>query len=219
MTSTSEENGKKRGRRSNTDISGREALLKAAVISFAKRGFEGASLRMIAREAEVDVALCARLFGNKQKLWQAVIDYMAENFEIKHRASVEAMVKQSETDPEGAMKAYIRFYTELCVEHPAFPAFMLQEATVSKSRITIIKDRLVAPIMRPSIKLFENAQRAGVVHCADPVLFARMLASSISHLVSAPDLLPERVLAAGNLHERIIENAIAIFVRTADNND
>ena len=50
---------RRRGRRSAGDTPGREALIHAALSAFAQRGFDGASLRMIAQAAQVDVALPA----------------------------------------------------------------------------------------------------------------------------------------------------------------
>lgn len=47
----------------------RAAILDAAKAQFARLGYEGASLRDIAREAGVDVALANRYFGGKEALF------------------------------------------------------------------------------------------------------------------------------------------------------
>jgi AcrR family transcriptional regulator len=52
----------------------REAILAAARSEFGRRGFEGATLRSIAGEAEVDVALVAYYFGSKSELFVASLD-------------------------------------------------------------------------------------------------------------------------------------------------
>jgi AcrR family transcriptional regulator len=66
-----------RGRRRTGEISGREALLKAALQAFSRHGYEGVSLRSLASEASVDMALVARIFGSKGELWRAVIGQLA----------------------------------------------------------------------------------------------------------------------------------------------
>lgn len=208
------EGNRPRGRRRGSDVSGRDALLKAAVRCFAAHGYDSASLRMIAREAEVDVALCARLFGNKAKLWQAVIDDVAEQFELKRRPLLDQMLKKSEQDPEGAIRDFIVFYADLCVENPVFPAFILQEAIVSEPRIEIIKERLIAPLMRPFMQMAERAREAGIIRFNDPVLYVRMLASSISQLLVVPNMLPRRILSQGDLKQRVIADAQAIFLHS-----
>ena len=52
----------------------REALILAARLEFSAKGFRGASLRAIARAAEVDVTLIAHYFGNKEGLYSAAFE-------------------------------------------------------------------------------------------------------------------------------------------------
>jgi AcrR family transcriptional regulator len=50
-------------------VEAREAILDAARKHFASRGFEGATMRGIAREADVDPALVSYYFGSKSALF------------------------------------------------------------------------------------------------------------------------------------------------------
>jgi AcrR family transcriptional regulator len=52
----------------------REAILAAARAEFGKRGYESATLRSIARAADVDVALVSYYFGSKSDLFVASLD-------------------------------------------------------------------------------------------------------------------------------------------------
>ena len=83
MTETSPEQPAKRpsGRRTG-NASTREALLKAAVETFAENGFEGSTLRAITSKAGVDVALVSHFFGNKQGLFdEAVLRQSEQNLQ------------------------------------------------------------------------------------------------------------------------------------------
>lgn len=60
----------------------REAILDAARWEFGKRGFEGATLRSIAREAGVDVALVSYYFGSKSELFVASLDLPVNPAEV-----------------------------------------------------------------------------------------------------------------------------------------
>jgi AcrR family transcriptional regulator len=62
------------GRRGG-DSRSREAILDAARRLFAERGYDGASLRAIAAEAGVDVALVAHFFGSKAQLLTASVQW------------------------------------------------------------------------------------------------------------------------------------------------
>src|SRR3954467_7883627 len=53
----------------------REAILDAARLLFAERGYEGASLRAIGAEAGVDAALVVHFFGSKAKLLTASVQW------------------------------------------------------------------------------------------------------------------------------------------------
>ena len=59
---------KRRGPRKD-GVQAREAILDAAREQFAANGFEGATMRAIAREADVDAALVSYYFGSKSDLF------------------------------------------------------------------------------------------------------------------------------------------------------
>jgi AcrR family transcriptional regulator len=63
-----------RGRRPGQSGS-KDDILRAARAAFARDGYQGASLRGIARDAEVDVALISHFFGSKAGLFGAVVEW------------------------------------------------------------------------------------------------------------------------------------------------
>jgi AcrR family transcriptional regulator len=62
-------------RNTDQDSSNRAKLLHAAIDAFAEKGFDGASLRAIADNAEVSFQLIAHYFGSKEELWQAALNH------------------------------------------------------------------------------------------------------------------------------------------------
>ena len=52
----------------------RDGVLDVALPLFARHGFAGTSIRMVAREAKVNVATLAYHFGDKRGLYQAVLE-------------------------------------------------------------------------------------------------------------------------------------------------
>ncbi|WP_024820320.1 TetR/AcrR family transcriptional regulator [Arthrobacter sp. 31Y] len=89
----------RRGRRSAGDHS-REAILSAARKLFAEQGFEGTSLRQVAREASVDPAMVHHFFGGKDELFAASVELPANPAEVL--AGVETL------DPEQRAEAIVR---------------------------------------------------------------------------------------------------------------
>lgn len=64
---------KRSGRRAGGGGASREAILTAARRAFAERGYGGATIRGIAREAGVDPALVLHFFGSKDDLFAAAV--------------------------------------------------------------------------------------------------------------------------------------------------
>ncbi len=58
----------------------RARIIKAAREAFSTMGFEGASLRGVAKEANVQHQLATYYFKTKEELWMAVMDELATGF-------------------------------------------------------------------------------------------------------------------------------------------
>ncbi len=99
----------RRGRRSAGDHS-RKAILTAARKLFAEHGFEGTSLRQVAREAAVDPAMVHHFFRGKDELFAACVELPADPSEVL--AGVES------TDPSLRAEAIVRAVLRLW-ESPA----------------------------------------------------------------------------------------------------
>ncbi|QSX34803.1 TetR/AcrR family transcriptional regulator [Shewanella avicenniae] len=211
MTDTPSTAPRRRGRRHSNEISGREALLSSAIKAFAQHGYEAASLRTIASGADVDVALCARLFGNKAKLWQAVLDTVADEFEQKHRATFEAINQLADSQPYQAMYQFIEFHTRFTIEHPDLSAFMLQEATMNAERTKVIQQQVIKPMQQPMLAVVAKAKAAGVIDYHDPSLFLRMLVAAIVFPLTVPEVSPSA--HSQPLQQRIVAEVSNIYLR------
>ncbi|MDR0498603.1 MAG: TetR family transcriptional regulator [Holophagales bacterium] len=55
-------------------------LMEAAILAFAEKGFDGAGVRQIARDAKVNPAMIAYHFGNKEGMYEAVLRWMYDDF-------------------------------------------------------------------------------------------------------------------------------------------
>ena len=70
----------------------RHAILLAAEKLFAQRGYHGVSIRQIAEEAGVPLALVGYYFGQKQELFEAIFEHW--NSTIRERLDALASVRQ-----------------------------------------------------------------------------------------------------------------------------
>lgn len=69
-------------------------ILRAALEVFASEGYEGASTRLLARQAGVNLPAIQYYFGSKEGLYQAVIDHIAETMESR-MAPVTAEIREA----------------------------------------------------------------------------------------------------------------------------
>ncbi|MEW2356336.1 TetR family transcriptional regulator [Spirillospora sp. NPDC029432] len=81
MTETARGSGRGPGRRPGPTET-REAILAAARELFAAKGYDGASLRAIARTAGVDPALVHHFFGNKEGVFVAAMRFPVDPSEL-----------------------------------------------------------------------------------------------------------------------------------------
>ena len=74
---------------SNSKVKRKDRILDAAEALFAKHGFDGVSMRKVAEDAGVDLALSSYHFGNKRGLFDAVLMRRAEVLNETRLAALE----------------------------------------------------------------------------------------------------------------------------------
>jgi AcrR family transcriptional regulator len=108
----------RRGRRSAGDHS-REAILASARKLFAEQGFEGTSLRQVAREASVDPAMVHHFFRGKDELFAVSVELPADPAEVlagvgstepgaRAEAIVRAVLRLWESPAQYGLAAFVR---------------------------------------------------------------------------------------------------------------
>ncbi len=58
-------------------------ILEVAEILFAENGFDGTSVRQIAKKADVNVAMISYYFGSKEKMLESLLNYRMADFKIQ----------------------------------------------------------------------------------------------------------------------------------------
>ena len=88
----------------------RAAILDAALLVFAERGYHAASIDEIAREAGVSKALIYEHFASKQALWASLLD--AQVAEIFRRLAGAATAEPGEVRLRAGVDAFLGFVEE-----------------------------------------------------------------------------------------------------------
>jgi TetR/AcrR family transcriptional regulator len=121
----------------------REAILNAAEKIFADRGYDGASLNAIGREAGVSAALAAYFFGDKAGLYAAVIQRLFDDRDHQLRRICDTAVAVVETvggNPRERLRRGLEIlvggYLRFLHERPSFVRLMAREALDVSRRAT-----------------------------------------------------------------------------------
>lgn len=148
-----------RGRPRKTDLSLSSAILTAAVQRFAHAGFAETSLRDIAGDARVDVALIAYQFGAKLPLWEKVIETVGGAL-LDHLAGIEAAnAARSAAD---RLNLALGGLLDFLVADPVVPQFILRDLSHDADREAWIREKITLPLFENLRALADAAAQGGV---------------------------------------------------------
>jgi AcrR family transcriptional regulator len=105
----------------------REKLIETAKELFASHGFEGVSMRLLARKAKANIAMVSYYFGSKENLLKEIYIRKAEDT-FTHLSFIE----KSDLDPWSKMERVIEFYVERISSDPAFHRMMNREVSLDQ---------------------------------------------------------------------------------------
>lgn len=91
-----------------TDIETKEKIMKAARLLFADRGYEGTSVREIAKAAEVNIASLNYYFASKENLFQEIIKTGYSECSLQMRE----MFEKNEGSLENTLTEFFHYYIE-----------------------------------------------------------------------------------------------------------
>jgi AcrR family transcriptional regulator len=131
----------------------REALLEAATQVFARDAFASANLRDIAGLAGVNPALIGYHFRNKEGLYLAVFERMAEQLQASIGPALEGMRAAAEAEPEApgarqrCLEAILRFLEDMLLhilqENPAWGELFVRELMNPGAAFEMLHERLM----------------------------------------------------------------------------
>ncbi|MBX7495209.1 TetR family transcriptional regulator [Qipengyuania sp. 6B39] len=147
-----------RGRPKVTDTDTSVAIARAALQRFAAQGFEATSLREIAGDAGVDVALISYRFGDKLGLWKDIVSQAGAHL----REALEEALDQSETaSAQQQLDHSARAFLAYLLARPEMPRLLLRDITIDSDRSQWLLETLSLPLHRHFIDLAQAAADAG----------------------------------------------------------
>ena len=185
------------------------ALLASARRLFARRGFDGASIRAITHDAGANLGAVTYHFGSKNALYEAMLDQVLAPLAIRV-----ARVAVAGTSPLERIDAVVRALFEHLQENPDMPQLMLQEMAAGKDPPPPVH-RALGGVSGTLRDLVSEGQRAGEIREGDPLLLGLSCVYQPVHLTLIRRMARSIMgvdMADPDTHERIVEHAVR-FVR------
>ena len=189
------------------------ALIAAAKKIFAKKGYDAATVKDIADEANLNVSLVSYHFGGKEALYHTCLEEFGkkklaqaerfltppanrEDFLLRMRIYVEEFISTHNDDPDVAAM----LHRECAMDNPASQAFF--ESTLLKSFMAMVG-------------FVKSARTQGIVRKElDPALTAGLLLGSIVHMVRNATISEKHFkinLADSKSAKKVIDQVMSLF--------
>ncbi len=157
----------------------RERILQAALGHFARHGFGGTSLRMIAADAGVTHGLIRHYFSNKEELFHATADYLF--------GQVAEALEQHQNGGNGSdaitqLEMQIRAFVRLSARMPHLAGFLMQAGLDGGDHFDYVIEKHVRPLYEQALRPYLTAVSEGTAQAMDPD-FLFMIAT---HAATAP---------------------------------
>ncbi len=158
-------------------------IMEAAEELFAEKGFDGTSVRDVAKEAGVNLAMISYYFGSKEKLMESLFKYRGAFIKLQ----LESMIENKELSSLEKVYALIDNYIERIIKQQCFHKIMAREQMVDLKGTTT---RLIYELKRTNQelvkKLIQEGQKKGdFKKNIDVPLMMATLVGTTSHLVTA----------------------------------
>src|SRR6201996_2018531 len=135
-------------------------LLAKALAAFAERGYEGVSVRQLARELGISHALLNARFGAKRELWFAAMNHALTALEQEILAAIQSGGAEDHDDL-AALREGIVAYVTFAAAHPEVLRIMRYEGAIDSERLRFVADRFVASVKAISEYRLERLAAGG----------------------------------------------------------
>ena len=106
----------------------KEQILEVAEELFAQKGFEGTSVRELARKAGINIAMISYYFGSKEKLFESLVEYRASFM----REKLQILRRDESQDPLTKIERMIDLYVDRIVSHNLFSRILHRELSLQQ---------------------------------------------------------------------------------------
>jgi AcrR family transcriptional regulator len=145
-----------------TDLDARHRLIRAGLEVFGHYSFDGATTRMLASEAGVNLAGIPYYFGSKEALYHAVLQYIVDQIRLragKDMSEVRAQLDGGAVDPAQALQLLHRLFGAVArtmlgtAEAKHWGRLMMREQMEPSAGYELLYEQLLQPMQEMAGRL------------------------------------------------------------------
>jgi AcrR family transcriptional regulator len=133
-------------------------LLEGALAAFAEHGFEGTSVRELARSLGVSHNLIPQRIGSKEELWRRAVDHGFARLAVELAEVINGLTPADDLD---TLRALVVRFVEANGAHPELLRIIQQEATTPGPRFDHLFDQYIDPVRVFGADLMGRLRQAG----------------------------------------------------------
>ncbi len=158
----------------------KEHIMEVAVALFAEKGFEGTSIRDLAHQADVNIAMINYYFGSKEKLFVSLLENKARFM----REKIDAVQNDTSLTEIEKINQIIDGYVNRFLSQPAFHRVLQQELLVTNREMlhqNVIE--LFTKNTHDVVAIIEKGIRKKVFRKVDPQLLFASIIGTINQVM------------------------------------
>jgi AcrR family transcriptional regulator len=170
----------------------KEAILLAGLSTFARDGYDGASMPKIARMAKVAPPLIHYYFGSKENLWRETVEHSLG--ELRREASAIRNATRA-LAPLDRLRALLQTITQFAAHWPDHFVMIVAEARSESGRFAWIQENYTGALFEEIVSLLRDARDGGSIRDVDLKQLAFMLIGGILlYFTVRPDVIGDKDL-------------------------
>jgi AcrR family transcriptional regulator len=189
----------KRGKRpAAADPGTKNEILEAALLAFARDGFDGASLPKIAEIAKVAHPLIHYYFGSKDNLWRETVEYAFGGL-IREATAVEAA--SLSLSPLQRLRVMVQAFAQFAARYPNHFGLIMAEMRSDSERLVWLRENYLNAFVKRLTRVLKDAQEQNEIKKVPLDHLGLILIGSIV-LYFSMNLEPPKNISAEDLANR-----------------
>src|SRR5229473_941302 len=137
------------------DLGTKKEILEAALLAFARDGFDSASLPKIAEIAKIAHPLIHYYFGSKDNLWRETVDYAFGGL-VAEATAVEAASRG--LSPLHRLRVIIQAFAQFAARYPDHLGLIMAEMRSDSERLVWLRENYIKPFTSRLSRALKDAQ-------------------------------------------------------------